>query len=556
MPVRLLSFLAVVGLVALPAPVRAAEAEQPAPALIVRIQSIDGLLADAEYLAGLAGHKEQAKQMQGMLKAKVGKQGLQGIDTTRPLGLYGTVGAQGIDSTAAVLIPIKDEDAFLKLLESLNVKPEKGDDGVYTVTPEQLPLPIYFRFAHKYAYVTVRDKSAIEKDKLIEPSKILPPGGTGTLSISLRFDLIPEGIKQLALGQMELKLADAKEQKEPGETEAQHKFKEAILDDVSRQVTALLKDGRELSLRIDVDRKAEEISLELGLSATPSSPLAKTIADVGQGKSLFANLLTANAAMKGVVLCALSDEVRKAMGPMIDEGLRKLLDKEQDPLKRAQGELFKALAPTFKAGQLDAAFSVLGPGKSGHYAFLAGLKVKDGKAIDQAIRDATKELPEKDKAKVKLDAETADDIKIHRAEIGKDMDEKQRQVFGEGPLYTAVRSDAWFFAFGDGGLDALKAALSAKPGTTLPFQLDIAMARLAPAMAKGESKNAEKVAEEVFGKAGPQGDRIHVTVEGGKAARLRVSVKAPVVTFASKLGQGVQAQFKPVTPKEKKPDDQ
>ena len=46
-----------------------------------------------------------------------------------------------------------------KLLESLNVKAEKGDDGAYTVTPEQLPLPIYFRFAHKYAYVTVRDRN-------------------------------------------------------------------------------------------------------------------------------------------------------------------------------------------------------------------------------------------------------------------------------------------------------------------------------------------------------------------------------------------------------------
>ena len=57
------------------------------------------------------------------------------------------------------LVPIASEETFLGLLDSLNVKASKEEGGIYAVTPENLPVPIYLRFANGYAYVTSPSKT-------------------------------------------------------------------------------------------------------------------------------------------------------------------------------------------------------------------------------------------------------------------------------------------------------------------------------------------------------------------------------------------------------------
>ena len=65
-----------------------------------------------------------------------------------------------------------------------------------------------FRFANKYCYLTALNKSAIDKTKLLDPATVLPENLTAALSLTARFDRIPDSIKQLALSQLELKVAD------------------------------------------------------------------------------------------------------------------------------------------------------------------------------------------------------------------------------------------------------------------------------------------------------------------------------------------------------------
>ena len=75
--------------------------EDASPSLIVNIRSIDSLMDDAKYIMTLAGQEELAKQLDGMLKSMVGKEGLKGIDTKRPLGFYGTVGKNLVTAPAS-----------------------------------------------------------------------------------------------------------------------------------------------------------------------------------------------------------------------------------------------------------------------------------------------------------------------------------------------------------------------------------------------------------------------------------------------------------------------
>ena len=124
---------------------------QPAtqPTLVVRLQSIDGIISDLKYLAEAVGHGEQAKQADELFKSQIGEKGLEGIDTKKPLGLYGVLKPDFQNSTAVALIPVANEKAVLELLEQVNVKVEKGKDGIYSASVENARVPIYFRFANK-----------------------------------------------------------------------------------------------------------------------------------------------------------------------------------------------------------------------------------------------------------------------------------------------------------------------------------------------------------------------------------------------------------------------
>src|SRR6266436_5861951 len=109
---RISPYLACVCLIVGASATRAADARDQAPAFTLQIRSLDRVLEDVKYLAGLAGKEEEAKQLDGLVKARMGPKGLEGVDTKRPLGMYSILRR----NVNIALIPIADDKAFLGLL--------------------------------------------------------------------------------------------------------------------------------------------------------------------------------------------------------------------------------------------------------------------------------------------------------------------------------------------------------------------------------------------------------------------------------------------------------
>src|SRR5436190_6169281 len=159
---RIRPFLAVALLITAAPALRAQEKSDPpggkkGPAIVLRLKSLEGILADARYLAKLAEMEEQFKQGEEFLKTFSGDSGLAAIDMKRPFALYGDISEQPEESPIVLLVPIADEKAFLSFLEGVNIKPEKDKECVYTI--DNIPrapagATVYFRFANKYAYIT------------------------------------------------------------------------------------------------------------------------------------------------------------------------------------------------------------------------------------------------------------------------------------------------------------------------------------------------------------------------------------------------------------------
>jgi hypothetical protein len=528
--------VALLGLAALPGPAQAADAPATTPTLIIWVRSLDGLISDIQYVANLAGRGEEAKQLRALLESRAGPKGLEGLDTKRPFGLYGTLDANLVESAAVALIPVSDQHAFLGLLENLNFKAKKEEDGIYAVTPENLPVAIYFRFANHYAYVTAREKTALDKSKLLEPAQVLAGSPNETVSARFRIDQLPEGIKQIAESQIDVAVSNVEDQKRPGETEAQRKARQLGAKETARQLIAVLNEGRQLSLHLGIDRAAHDLYLEAALSGKPGTQLAASIAASAASPSLFAGLESPRSAVEVFLHGAVPAKARQQLVKSVDEAVHSALDKEQDPNKRALEEkLYAAILPTLKAGELDAAAELRGPKANKHYAAIAALRLKDGKKLEKVLRQVREQLPESAREKIKLDVETIGSATVDRLDIQQQFDEQAKKLFGAHPVYLAFRNDAVFVAGGDGGLSLLKEALNAKPGVLPPFKIDISVARLAPLMAKQQKADVQAIAEKAFGGNGKQNDTIRVIAEGGKRAKLRLDVKGDVIKFFNLL---------------------
>jgi hypothetical protein len=534
MRLRGLPHVALLCLLAVPAPLFAApKPEKPAneaPGLIVRMRSIDGLLSDFDYLAKLVGKEEEATQARKLLENRIGKDGLAGIDTKRPIGFYGTVGPAVVDSTAVALIPVADEKAVLGLLESLNMKAEKGDDDVYTVQPEGSPVPVFFRFANKYAYVTAQNKGSIDKDKLLDPATIFPKGDTALLSVVGRIDQIPKGLKQAFIASLEEQMAKARDEKLTGDTEAQKKFQKQILEGMEDLVKSLTLEGGAVEFHIDLNRKTEEFVIELSLAGVEDTKLSGSIKRLGEVQSLFGGLPGKDSAMSGLIHFSMPDKIRQAMEPVLDEAVKKELEKETDKTKREEAEkAVAALMPSLKSGELDAVLDIRGPSSDNQYTAIVGVKIKEGDAIEKLARKAIDSLPESEKKKIKLDVAKAGDVAIHQLDISADLDAEAKALFGDKPAYLAVRKDAILLTMGPDALNAMKGAIALKPQKGKAISFEVSLARMAPLMEK-ETPGATMIAEEAFGKL-KDADKIRLTLEGGDSVKLRLSMKTQIIKF-------------------------
>jgi hypothetical protein len=535
MPVRWLPLFALllssISLVTQPAPsVRAEQQASGGPALILRLRPIDSLQADVKYLLKQAGQGDKADQVDELLKVYVKDSG---VDTKRPLGGYGWINNLMTEPTFVFVVPITNQKAFVKKLDGFGYVP-KEESGVYTLAAPVGKPDMYLRFANDYAYVANEKAAVKDATKLLAPGLVFDPADKAALSAIVRFGQIPKTVRDDIIDNAMNVLELFKQAKD--ETDAQAKFKAALLTSFGDSLKQVLNEGNELALRLDVDQKGGEITADFSLSGQPTSKLAKSIADLGNSKSLFAGALGSDAAMSLLINASMSDSLKKAAGPVIDEGIEKALREEKKEENKVLAEKFlKVLTPTLKSGELDTAITMRGPSKNDKYSMVFGIKIKDGAAVDKTFRDIAKGLKKEEQERIFFDAEKIGTINVHKLDVAKDVDKKAKEMFGDGPLYLAIRSDAAYFAFGDGALVSLKEALSAKPGIAPVVQLEISISRFSKVMAI-EDPDIAKAAKEAFG-SGKANDRLRVTLEGGKSLRTRFVMKSDVLRFFAEVAK-------------------
>jgi len=297
----------------------------------------------------------------------------------------------------------------------------------------------------------------------------------------------------------------------------------------------LFTDGAAIEAQFAIDRKSDDLSLQLSLAARPDSPLAGALNALTATDSLFGGFKGGNAGQV-VLHAALPAALRPLLGPAVDDMVKDALAKEKDPNKRAMAQkLLNAISPTLKAGEVDALVGLRGPDSSGHYSAVVGLKVQEGKAIEQALKDVVAQAPPPPEGvTIQLDSEKVGGVGVHK--ITGPMDADAKKLFGDNVAVTlAFRPDAVLVAFGsDTGI--LKAAVESRSESAPLIRAEASVMRMTP-LNKDAPPEAAKMAEKIFGIDPKGSDALWLTLEGGSTLKLRLSMKGKAVQFGAKMSE-------------------
>lgn len=504
------------------------------PALIVRIQPIERLLAEAKHVTGRIGGAAAIHRLEASIAELCGPQGIAGcgIDFRKPIGLYGIVRAEITASTLVAMIPVADDKAFLALLERYEFKSERLADRVYSLAIEDLPTTLFLRFAHGYAYIAPQHRSAIELDQLIGPDRLFVGEESALASIQVRFDRVPESVRQLAT----LQLGGIASQVVDDEGDGlEDKLLSAQNHAIFRWAKQLLNDAKEVSLRLSYDRKSGEMSVDLNGRARDDSPLAKSVATGYSPQSLFTRLIRDDAAANVAFVNAISKEQREVLersfGADVDQVVAAM--EVQDESRAAVKSLVKSLAPTVEQGLIDFAVSLRGP-VNDKYGVIAGLRIREGRKIEAALREALKTLPEDSLKNLSWDVGKSDGVAIHCYTILDDeVDEIMKKFFGAQRVYFAFRDDAVLVTFGEGGQQILEESLKAVQLQPSPVAcINFSHGRIAK-LFEAIDEDAPTWLARVVGEGIDRVRLIHVTTAGGETFQARFSSNLQILVGMS-----------------------
>jgi hypothetical protein len=518
---RTLPFLA---LVLTPLVAQANGVDQPVqtpPTIVVRVASLDNLHEDLKLVAGIFGKNDLAKGVDDAIKAQLGPKGLVGVDGKRPIGFYARLGKDISDISGVVMVPISSDKKFKQMLEAMGWKVTVDKDGLHSVRQDLVPMDIQYRVSDKYAYVGVIGQT----DEMLKPANLVPPEKIFTtkhqaaIALSLRIDQIPAETRDAILKSIKESFGSLAEPKDAA-AKLPKSFEDTVKKEIERIFTKVLTQGEELTALIDIDRKTKKLVAELSLTAKANSELANKIKKLGQRTTLFAGVLHKDAAINGVMSFELPTGLHKAFNGLVKDAMAKVLEDTKDDGKKKQAAmLLDALTPSLKTGEIDAAFSLLGPHKGKTFTLVGGFKLKDGNKLADAVLELLKDLPEHEQKLLKLNAEQVDEVMIHRFDLN-DAIAEAKQFVGDNPLYFAFRDDAIFFAVGDQGLPAIKRAVTAAPKATPPLHFDVSGPRLGSYFYQDGAFGQKAEALLKKGKDA----RMAISLEGGAQLRLRFTM--------------------------------
>jgi hypothetical protein len=518
-----------------PAALRAADA----PPITFQAQPFDRLLADLRSAADLVGGDKAVKALNEAIKEKVGDNGFQGLDLSRPVGGYVLLSPKPEDVTAVVAFPISGEKEFLALCDRWN-QGEKAKDlgkGVYELPPLGQAHKARMTFANRYAYIAYGDnpEPALAADALVAPAKLYDPAETAPLAGKLHFDRLTPAVKAALV----TVLMDAKKEllKQADVGDADQMALKPLFAEVEkllRRYLVLLGGADHLALRVGLDPATGEATAELTLAPKPNTELAGQIAARKPGENRFAGLITPDTVAAFHYSAPLfAEELRAAQAALAEEQQKEMVKNVPEAAKGVIEELFKGQARTNKAGEGDFAAALRGPDKDGRYTAVAALSFDDPAAFGKALRKFIDDTNPLDGfAEFKWDAAKAGAVGVHTLTVTiPGLVPASARLFGDDLVFAfAFAPKGIYLALGPDSVGTVKDGLKAKPAVAPAGDAVVNPAKLAKFV---EQAGGDAFAvERALGKENKLLSAASLRVASGKEVSVRFAINLRLIPRA------------------------
>jgi len=498
-----------------------ADDKRPEPHIVVQAQPLAAWLLNVQAITAKYPPALQ-KPLTAMTDSGAAKEFFAAIDKSKRFGLY--VNFLGkIEATEIVfLLPVKDEKAFWKLMETIGaqVRLEKNFHEM-TLFGETW----YVRFRDGYANIARRVDS-LGDIRLLKPDEVFDVRDKSLASVRGHVDKLPDDLRK----QMNEDVAQFIKNLPPGMPGNYPQ----MFKNLAEFGNMILTGGRDLTIKLDLDTKSGELTLAGALTGKPGSDLEKYYGDLKRTRSRFAGLLGPDATAfftqsypLGTTITGFQN-ISPEMVPMFASMLQQGLAKEGINIAVEKVETFlKTVFACLAVDATDGAYILFG-NKAGQYAVMYAMHIKDGQKADAALRAFIAEFPKEVREKYQLRTTKVDGVNLHRFKLGAVVSDEIRGVFGSDEVALAVRDDAIFVAFGAEGAAKVRAGLAATPQPAPLFSLEVAADRIWPLVEGVTTKNdsEKKVAKQLRELLGDEKGRtrlLYVSREGGSAVNVRVS---------------------------------
>ncbi|MEX0714976.1 MAG: hypothetical protein WD066_00235 [Planctomycetaceae bacterium] len=464
---------AVCGLMLLFAPLTVVEAQNPAqnpaqnapngasPGVLFMQAGGDRLMEDLQYMLGLTSPQE--RQQWQHVKDWVEEMFLPGIDSVHPVGMDVILSNQA--TRYRPQFPIKNLQDFRKNLDAFGIPSRKKTASLYQL---ERNFPGYMRYRHGYAIIG--EKETDVPLTLPNPMAELVPLVQAGFDMALRLRNDPQGLDARRADFQRIRndlLATVKQNAD--ETREDFDVRRTAAEQQMNELERFYVESRHVLLGWVTDSQQNEGRLDITLEPIAGTPLAQSVALLGQQPSYFANAPQAENSILSLRVNHPLDALRQqhalqflpvakaAMHRRIDEDA----DRNDDEKKAGKEALDKALDiidATVKQGMGDLVVEVA-TRQTGKHAMVIGVRVADGNKVHEIVQM----LPQAKKTRqVQMDVARVGQTRIHKVDMRFPQANVRQDFYGQDlGLYVGGDADAVWFAVGEGALSDLTAAIGA-----------------------------------------------------------------------------------------------
>lgn len=431
-----------------PALARAAEPQ------VLAVAAIDGyadLKKQLAWLGSQIGQPTLAIAADSMLMMATQGRGVNGLDTQRPMGVVVTT--DGTQPIVHGYIPVKSLDKLLESLQASIGVAEKDGDVRRVTMPSGATVEFVERAAPSGTWAVAGLPGG--PAGMADPLPVLEPVAK-QLSIGLRVfpSLMPDAVRK----QLEMLLEQAARQ-----AAAQG---QPIAPGTAEQFLAGLADTESLSLGLAIDATANQIFVETDAINVAGSPAAKRIAAAGKA-ALTVGLPPSADGRRAAIQGHVAQVIPADLQPQVVKSLDDSIGQADEPLVKTVGTIARSLLTAMLGtGSMEAAVAVdtsVATAAAPLPAVTAGVRVKDGKALESQLKKALGDGGSLPGAKVTFDAGTAGGATLHTVRLAIDDDEVAKR-FGDAVELTLAVAPQYAFVLIGGDVKARAAAAVAACG--------------------------------------------------------------------------------------------